>query len=103
MSSVDNKNYEGILPFFYEYRKDMNTTKKLVKKVLEYQKKKELESKEYASKQASVDTDIANTSNGKGGNTSKGDSSSSDSLKNSLKIKRKNYSSMYSGAGRNIV
>lgn len=73
----------------------MNPTKKLVKKVLEYQKNKELKSKEYASKQASVDTDIANAG--------KGDSSSSDSLKNSLKIKRKNYSSMYSGAGRNIV
>ena len=61
------------------------------------------EARQYAAKQASVDTDIANASNGKGGSTSKGVSSHSGYPKDSLRIKRKNYSSMYSGAGRNLV
>ena len=59
--------------------------------------------KEYAAKQASVDADITNASNGKGGSSSKGVSNPSGSPKDSRRIKRKNYSSMYSGAGRNLV
>lgn len=59
--------------------------------------------KEYAAKQASVDTDITNASNGRGGSSSKGVSNPSGSPKDGLRIKRKNYSSMYSGAGRNLV
>lgn len=61
--------------------------------------------KEYASKQASVDTEISKTVTGN--NTSDRSTSRSvatgGSPKDRLRIKRKNYSSMYSGAGRNIV
>lgn len=79
--------------------KKKNVTRRLIEKVNEKIRAKEEYERGYASRQASVDTEIANTSNGKVGSTRNGVSSTS----NSLKIKRKNYSSMYSGAGRNIV
>ena len=63
------------------------------------------EARQYASKQASVDTEISKPATGT--NTSGRSASRSvetgGSPKDSLRIKRKNYSSMYSGAGRNIV
>lgn len=79
--------------------KKKNVTRRLIEKVNEKIRAKEEYERGYASRQASVDTEIANTSNGKVGSTRNGVSSTS----NSLKIKRKNYSSLYSGAGRNIV
>nr|DAU69855.1 MAG TPA: hypothetical protein [Bacteriophage sp.] len=79
--------------------KKKNVTRRLIEKVNEKIRAKEEYERGYASRQASVDTEIANASNGKVGSTRNGVSSTS----NSLKIKRKNYSSMYSGAGRNIV
>lgn len=79
--------------------KKENVTRSLIEKVNEKIRAKEEYERGYASRQASVDTEIANASNGKVGSTRNGVSSTS----NSLKIKRKNYSSMYSGAGRNIV
>ena len=79
--------------------KKKNVTRRLIEKVNEKIRAKEEYERGYASRQASVDTEIANASNGKAGSTRNGVSSTS----NSLKIKRKNYSSMYSGAGRNIV
>lgn len=81
--------------------KKKNVTRRLIEKVNEKIRAKEEYERGYASRQASVDTEIANASNGKVGSTRNGVSSTSS---NSLKIKRKNYSSMYSGgAGRNIV
>lgn len=61
--------------------------------------------KEYASKQASVDTEIGKTATdtNNGGRSAKRSVSTGGSPKDDLRIKRKNYSSMYSGAGRNIV
>lgn len=63
------------------------------------------EARQYASKQASVDTEISKPATGT--NTSGRSASRSvatgGSPKDSLRIKRKNYSSMYSGAGRNLV
>ena len=82
-----------------------NPTKKLIEAVRKRIREKAKAEKEYASKQASVDTEISKTATG----TDTGGSSTSrrvvtgGSTKDNLRIKRKNYSSMYSGAGRNIV
>lgn len=83
--------------------KKKNVTSRLIEKVNEKIRAKEEYERGYASRQASVDTEIANASNGKVDSTRNGVSSTSNSTKDNLKIKRKNYSSMYSGAGRNIV
>ena len=82
--------------------------KRLTKKALE---RAEAEAKaksdrEYASKQASVDTEISKTATAgtnTGGRSAQRSVATGDSPKDNLRIKRKNYSSMYSGAGRNIV
>lgn len=73
-------------------------------------KRKEAEAKakaerEYASKQASVDTEISKPATGTntGGRSAPRSVATGGSPKDDLRIKRKNYSSMYSGAGRNIV
>lgn len=63
------------------------------------------EERQYASKQASVDTEIskpATVTNTSGSSASRSVATGG-SPKDSLRIKRKNYSSMYSGAGRNLV
>lgn len=82
-----------------------NPAKKLFDAVRKKRREKAQAEKEYASKQASVDTEISKTVTGN--NTSDRSTSRSvatgGSPKDSLRIKRKNYSSMYSGAGRNIV
>lgn len=102
----------------------------IVKKLREKRKAKEKAEREYASKQASVDTEInkptASTNTNTGGRSTKQASVDTEigktatgttaggrsaqrsvatggSPKDNLRIKRKNYSSMYSGAGRNIV
>ena len=104
MSWADNKNYGEYFPFFSRRSK---RKEKLVARLAEKQRQeaeaKAKAEKEYAAKQSSVDTDITNASNGKGGSSSKGVSNPSGSPKDGLRIKRKNYSSMYSGAGRNLV
>lgn len=73
-------------------------------------KRKEAEAKakaerEYASKQASVDTEISKPATGTntGGRSAPRSVATGGSPKDDLRIKRKNYTSMYSGAGRNIV
>ena len=82
-----------------------NPSKKLFDAVRKKIREKEKAEKEYASRQASVDTEISNPATG----TNTSDHSTSRSVetggsrKDNLRIKRKNYSSMYSGAGRNIV
>lgn len=70
-----------------------------------FKEKKAKADKEYASKQASVDTEISKTATGTntGGRSAQRSASTGGSPKDDLRIKRKNYSSMYSGAGRNIV
>lgn len=77
----------------------------LVKKNKEVAEAKAKADREYDSKQASVDTDISKTATGTntGGRSSKRSVTIGGSPKDDLRIKRKNYSSMYSGAGRNIV
>ena len=83
-----------------------NPTKKLIGAIRKKIREKAKAEKEYASKQASVDTEIGKTATA---GTNTGDSSAKRSVatggspKDNLRIKRKNYSSMYSGAGRNIV
>ena len=104
MSWADSKKYGEYSPFFSIRSK----IKEKLAAIPAEKKRQEAEAKakaekEYAAKQASVDTDITNASNGKGGSSSKGVSNPSGSPKDSLRIKRKNYSSMYSGAGRNLV
>lgn len=61
--------------------------------------------REHASKQASVDTEISKTATGTnaGGRSTQRSVATGGSRKDNLGIKRKNYSSMYSGAGSNIV
>lgn len=61
--------------------------------------------RKYASKQASVDTEISKTATGTntGGRSAPRSVATGGSPKDNLRIKRKNYSSMYSGAGRNLV
>lgn len=56
-------------------------------------------------KQASVDTEISKTATGTntGGRSAPRSVATGGSPKDNLRIKRKNYSSMYSGAGRNLV
>lgn len=102
MSWADSKEYGDYSPSFSRRRKRREKSAAILaeKKNQEAEAKAE---KEYAAKQASVDTDITNASNGKGGSSSKGVSNPSGSPKDGLRIKRKNYSSMYSGVGRNIV
>ena len=105
MSWADSKKYGEYSPVFSIRRKIKEKLAAIhaEKKHQEAEAKAKAE-KEYAAKQASVDTDITNASNGKGGSSSsKGVSNPSGSPKDSLRIKRKNYSSMYSGAGRNLV
>lgn len=104
MSWADNKNYGEYSPSMVRRSK----RKEKLAAIHAEENRQEAEAKakaekEYAAKQASVDTDITNASNGKGGSSSKGVSNPSGSPKDSLRIKRKNYSSMYSGAGRNLV
>lgn len=82
-----------------------NPSKKLFDAVRKKIREKAKAEKEYASRQASVDTEISKPATG----TNTSDRSTSRSVatggsrKDNLRIKRKNYSSMYSGAGRNIV
>lgn len=83
--------------------KKKNVTRRLIEKVNEKIRAKEEYERGYASRQASVDIEIANASNGKAGSTRNGVSSTSNSPRDNLRIKRENYSSMYSDAGRNIV
>ena len=71
-----------------------------------FKEKKDKADREYASKQASVDTEISKTATAgtnTGGSSDKRSVATGGSRKDDLRIKRKNYSSMYSGAGRNIV
>ena len=85
--------------------KKKNVTLRLVEKVREKIRAKEEYERDYASKQASVDTEIGKTATGTntGGSSAKRSVATGGSSKDDLRIKRKNYSSMYSGAGRNIV
>ena len=83
-----------------------NVTKRLVKRVFEKIRAKEEYERGYASKQASVDTEIGKTATAgtnTGGRSAQRSVATGGSPKDDLRIKRKNYSSMYSGAGRNIV
>lgn len=82
-----------------------NPTKKLIDAVRKKIREKAQAEKEYASKQASVDTEIGKTATdtNNGGRSAKRSVSTGGSPKDALRIKRKNYSSMYRGAGRNIV
>lgn len=82
-----------------------NPMKKLVEAVRKKIREKAQAEKEYASKQASVDTEISKTATGTntGGRSASRKVATGGSPKDDLRIKRKNYSSMYSGAGRNIV
>ena len=82
-----------------------NVTLRLVKMVREKLRAKKEYEREYASKQASVDTEIGKTtaSTNTGGRSAQRSVATGGSPKDNLRIKRKNYSSMYSGAGRNIV
>lgn len=83
-----------------------NPSKKLFDAVRKKIREKAKAEKEYASRQASVDTEISKPATA---DTNTSDRSTSRSVatggsrKDNLRIKRKNYSSMYSGAGRNIV
>ena len=107
---------------------------KLIDRIREKRRKKAEAEREYASKQASVDTEISKTATGTnaggrstqrsvaskqasvdteigktatdtntGGRSAQRSVATGGSPKDDLRIKRKNYSSMYSGAGRNIV
>lgn len=90
-----------------------NPTKKLIDAIRRKIREKAKAEKEYASKQASVDTEIGKTatSTNTGGrsanqasvDTEIGKTATGGSPKDGLRIKRKNYSSMYKGSGRNIV
>ena len=82
-----------------------NPTKKLVDAVRRHMRAKAEAEKNYASKQASVDTEIGKTATGTntGGRSAQRSVANGGSPKDDLRIKRKNYSSMYSGSGRNIV
>ena len=83
-----------------------NPTKKLIEAVRKRIREKAKAEKEYASKQASVDTEIGKTATAgtnTGGRSAQRSVATGGSPKDNLRIKRKNYSSMYSGAGRNIV
>lgn len=79
--------------------------KKLIKRIRERDEAKARDEREYASKQASVDTEISKTATGTntGGSSTSRSVATGGSTKDNLRIKRKNYSSMYSGGGRNIV
>lgn len=61
--------------------------------------------REYVSKQASVDTEISKTATGTntGGSSAPRSVATGGSPKDGPRIKLKKYSSMFSGAGRNIV
>ena len=83
-----------------------NVTKRLIEKIREKIRAKKEYEREYASKQASVDTEISKTATADtntGGRSAQRSVATGGSPKDNLRIKRKNYSSMYSGAGRNIV
>ena len=83
-----------------------NPTKKLIEAVRKRIREKAKAEKEYASKQASVDTEIGKTATAgtnTDGRSAQRSVATGGSRKDNLRIKRKNYSSMYSGAGRNIV
>ena len=78
----------------------------IIKKAREKIRAKKKYEREYASKQASVDTEISKTATADtntGGRSTSRSVATGGSRKDNLRIKRKNYSSMYSGAGRNIV
>lgn len=85
--------------------KKKNVTLRLIEKVREKIRAKEEYERGYASKQASVDTEIGKTATGTNtdGRSAQRSVANGGSPKDNLRIKRKNYSSMYSGAGRNIV
>lgn len=82
-----------------------NVTFSLIERVREKIRAKEKAERDYASKQASVDTEISKTATGTttDGRSARRSVATGGSPKDDLRIKRKNYSSMYSGAGRNIV
>ena len=83
-----------------------NPTKKLLNAIRKKIREKAKAEKEYASRQASVDTEISKTATADtntGGRSAQRSVATGGSPKDNLRIKRKNYSSMYSGAGRNIV
>ena len=77
----------------------------IIKKVRGKIRAKKKAEREYAAKQASVDTEIGKTttSTNTGGRSAQRSVATGGSRKDNLRIKHKNYSSMYSGAGRNIV
>ena len=77
--------------------------KKFTKKIREKAKAKEKAERDYTSRQASVDTEISKTATNTDGSSTPRRVATGGSTKDNLRIKRKNYSSMYSGAGRNIV
>ena len=105
MSWADSKEHGEYFPsMVIRSKRKEKLSARLAEKMRQEAEAKAKAEKEYAAKQASVDTDITNASNGKGGSSSsKGVSNPSGSPKDGLRIKRKNYSSMYSGAGRNLV
>lgn len=78
---------------------------KLIQKLTKKARERAKAEREYASKQASVDTEISKTATGTtaDGRSAQRSVATGGSPKDDLRIKRKNYSSMYSGAGRNIV
>ena len=78
---------------------------KLIQKLTKKARERAKAEREYASKQASVDTEISKTATGTDtdGHSAQRRVATGGSTKDNLRIKRKNYSSMYSGAGRNIV
>ena len=79
---------------------------KLIQKLTKKARERAKAEREYASKQASVDTEIGKTATGTtttDGRSAQRSVATGGSPKDDLRIKRKNYSSMYSGAGRNIV
>lgn len=83
-----------------------NPTKKLIEAVKKRIREEAEAKKAYASRQASVDTEISKTataSTNTGGRSAQRSVATGGSPKDNLRIKRKNYSSMYSGGGRNIV
>ena len=78
---------------------------KLIQKLTKKARERAKAEREYASKQAFVDTEIGKTATGTttDGRSAQRSVATGGSPKDDLRIKRKNYSSMYSGAGRNIV
>lgn len=101
----NNRKYGEMTPSWSRHSKRKGFLSSLYEKRRKEAEAKAKAEKEYASKQASVDTEISKTATGTntGGRSAPRSVATGGSPKDDLRIKRKNYSSMYSGAGRNLV